>query len=148
MTFKEYNNGFDHSKDVYNDNLILTKKSITSLKGCFNEIKGNFDCSSNEFKNLVGGPTQVYGYYSCGFNDKLVSLEGAPTYVETLFNCAKSPNLKNPKEQILKYKIKATMYFTDEGNFYYDDIKDEFEQYQKNQIVKRKGFRTLLGLNK
>ena len=44
--------------------------------------------------------------------------------------------LNNIKKEIIKIKIKAERYTTDEGNFTFEDIKQEFDQY-KNKIKEK-----------
>lgn len=137
----------DMTGKVYPGQIDLDKVGLTSLEGSPYEVKLGYYCNRNFITDLKGGPTIVGTVFSCNQNKNLVSLEGGPKLIDGNFYAESCPKLKKPKEQIIKYQIKADMYFTDEGIFKYSDIKDEFESYKFNNI-KRKGFRTLLGIDK
>ncbi len=70
-------------------------------------IDGDFDCSNNLLKDLKYCPKIIKGHFHFNGN----------------------PDLKNVKEQIIKYQIKSEYYITDEDNFYFKDIKEEFEKH-------------------
>ncbi len=52
------------------------------------------------------------------------------------FNCKNNPELRNIKQQIIKYQIKAKKYYTDESDFNFEDIKEEFEKYSEYLLKK------------
>ena len=80
---------------------------------------------------------------------KLSSLEGAPKEVTGAFNCESNPDIKDPMNEIVKYGIIATYYWTDKGGFTADFIKDLIDKYYSiNKRITRPSMRTLLGLNK
>ena len=62
---------------------------LTTLPALLKNLKigGNFDCSRNLLKSLVGAPTSVGGDFHCNYNDDLTSLVGAPTGVGKSFYC-------------------------------------------------------------
>ena len=134
------------------NDIDVSGEGLTSLEGSPLALDKSRDTSFNAKDNLLvdlkGSPQSLGGYFHCAFNPKLESLEGGPNDSGDLFNCKGCPRLKNPKEQILKYQIKAKEYKTDAGDFKFSDIKDEFEKYSMDNRVTRKSMRTLLGLDK
>ena len=68
--------------DISGLGLTTLPASLKNLK-----IGGNFDCSRNLLKSLVGAPVSVGGSFFCSFN-KLTSLVGAPTSVGGSFACS------------------------------------------------------------
>ena len=66
----------------------FTNIKLTTLLGLgIPEIgEGDFSCSQNKLKNLVGSPKKVIGRFDC-HNNNLTSLEGAPEYVGGNFVC-------------------------------------------------------------
>lgn len=119
---------------------------LTSLEGAPNSCD-RFYAHNNMLTDLKGAPKKCLSFM-CDSNPTLTSLEGAPTDIKEYFSCRDNPQLKNVKEQIMKYRIKASSYETDEGDFKFKDIKEEFEMYPKKHLIQRKGFRTLLGFEK
>ena len=112
------------SLDTYQGNIIdISMMNLTSLEGSPSTIIGNFDCSKNNLTSLEFAPKEIKGYFCCKGNRQI----------------------KDIKEQIFKYQIKAKEYWTDEGYFSYNDIK-EFELLNKR--VQRPFMRKLLGLEK
>ncbi len=116
-----------------------SNNKIQSLKGVQQKIKGYFNCNTNNLISLKGRPLEVNG--ECTFvNNNLYSLEYCPKKIGGLLNCCNNPKLKNIKNQIIKYQIEANYYKTDEGNFSFEDIKEEFKNYylnlKKNKIIK------------
>ena len=133
--------------DRYVGDVEFVNVYLKSLKGCPQEIIGSFTCAINELTTLQYGPTKVSGSYTCARN-KLTSLEFAPKDVGGSFFCAGN-DIKNLKEEVIKHRIKAKFYDTDEGHFRFDDIKKEFESYVPlDKRVTRSSMRTLLGLDK
>jgi hypothetical protein len=49
-------------------------------------VDGDFYCSDNKLTSLEGAPSSVGGYFVCSRN-KLTSLKGGPTSVGGYFNC-------------------------------------------------------------
>lgn len=79
---------------------------------------------------------------------KLTSLEGAPNEITGAFNI-ESNDIKDPLDEIVKYGIRATYYWTDKGGYtegYVAELIDKYEIVSKR--VTRPSMRTLLGLNK
>ncbi len=156
MKFSETKYG-DISQEKFYDEINVSKFGLTSLEGSPIEINGIFNCSLNNLTNLVGSPKKINGVFTCSFNNlvdlkgrpkkiginfscrnnKLISLEGAPKEIKNIFDCRNNPKLKNIKEQIIKYGIKAYKYYTDEGDFSFEDIKEEFNDFSFN-LKKRK----------
>ncbi len=93
-------------------------------------IKNSINVKSKFLTSLEGCPEKIQGYFTCE-NNELTSLKGRPKYLTGTFNCTKNKNLKNVKEQIIKNQIKAFSYYTDEGEFTFHKIKEEFEEYGK-----------------
>ncbi len=128
---------------VYNDDIIIYEKNITSLNGRPKKIIGSFKCSNNLLTTLKGRPKEVTGDFHCVLN-KLTTLEGRPKMINGDFKCNGNINLKDIKSQIIKYQIKANKYFTDEGNFSFKDIENEFNEYceclEKNKKIKEIDF--------
>jgi len=50
-------------------------------------VDGNFNCGDNKLTSLEGAPTSVHRGFSCSDNE-LISLEGAPTTVGRSFHCS------------------------------------------------------------
>lgn len=63
----------------------VKKHAIFSLKGCPNEVHGNFVVDHIDLECLAGGPKKVTGNYLANSN-QLESLDGAPEYVGGKFN--------------------------------------------------------------
>ncbi len=59
----------------------------------------------------------------------LISLKGNLKEVLGTFDCTDCPKLINPKQQIIEHQIKAEKYQTDKGDFSFNDIKKEYEEY-------------------
>ena len=84
---ENYNINYDLTIDV-EENINFLNKNITKFPDYiqFGEVKGNFDCSSNNLISLKGCPKYVDGFFNCSYN-KLTSLEGAPKEVGVDFFC-------------------------------------------------------------
>lgn len=121
-----------------------TGVKMTSLEGAPKKCHRLY-AMNNELVDLKYSPEECTSM-SVDNNPTLVSLEGAPTDISTYFSCKENPNLKNPMEQIYKYRIRAKTYETDEGYFNFADVEDMFENYFKYKSIKSKGFKSLLGL--
>jgi len=140
MTFKEKYG--DKSKEIYNGDFDCSEMELTSLEGCYKEIKGDFYCynniltslegaprivhgymviSDNKLTSLVGAPKIVHGDFYCPGN-LLTSLEGAPEVVQRNFDCKHNPKLKS-LDGLLGTEIK--------GNLYTDLDTTEFKEHQK-----------------
>ena len=128
MKFKDTKYGYISSLNSYQGDIIdISMTNLTSLEGCPPIVIGNFDCSKNN----------------------LILLEFAPKKIKGYFSCKENKEIKDAKQQIIKYQIEAKEYWTDEGYFSFENIKEEFDSYiSLDKKVKRKGFRTLLGLGK
>ncbi len=126
MKFEETKYGNIANKS-YQGNINMSIANLISLEGAPFIVIGNFDCSKNNLSSLEFAPKKIKGYFSCKGNKQL----------------------KNTKEQIIQYQIEANEYWTDEGYFSFEDIRNEFEKYAHlKSAVKSKGFKTLLGLDK
>ncbi len=114
----------------------LRDNNLTSLIGCPKDILENFYININELKSLKHCPKEIRGIFDCSSNN-LTSLEYRPKLSQT-FACRNNPELKNVKEQIIKYGIKAERYITDIGDFKFSFIKEEFEEYNKKLKIVNK----------
>lgn len=130
--------------------LNIFRKELTSLEGCPKEVE-QFICSKNKLTTLEGSPSKVLSDYLCSYNNltslkgiqkeingvfdcssnNLKTLEDCPKLIKKYLNCKNNPELKNAKDLIIKYQIKAQKYYTDEGDFTFEDIKEEFEKYKE-----------------
>jgi hypothetical protein len=72
--------------DVDGDVKLKEKIKVTQLPVSFDRVGGRFYCGNNKLTSLEGAPTHVGGGFSCG-NNQLTSLEGAPTSVGGDFYC-------------------------------------------------------------
>ncbi len=102
---------FDKNLNTYNPDgsLNLDNKKLVNLKGIISkEIKGSLYCRNNKLITLEYCPKKIFGVFDIKFN----------------------PELKNVKKQIIENQIEAIRYETDEGEFYFEDIKEEFKKYQ------------------
>ena len=136
----------DLTGQTYNGTININSRQLDSLKGSPTKVEGSFFAYNNSYTSLEFGPKEVKGVYMIS-KTKITSLEHAVEKCD-VFNCRENPQLLNQREQIIKYKIRANIYITDEGDFYFKDIKKDFDDVGKLDTVKRKGFRTLLGLDK
>ena len=132
-----------YSPDIIEGNFNVSHNELTSLEGRPSVVKQNFNRSDNNLKTLKGRPFEIGGSFSIHHNPELSSLEYSPKIIKKAFNCNNNPKLKNVKKQIIKYGIKALTYWTDEGNFLFDEIKEEFNNYQnllkeKNKKIQEK----------
>ena len=118
----------DWSKKIYKENLIIEKKSLTSLEGSPKEILGLFNCQKNKLTSLKGSPQKIQGNFDCSDNN-LSSLEYCTKKIGETFCCRNNPKLKNVKQQIIENQIKSKYYITDEGNFSFKEISVEFIKY-------------------
>ena len=75
-------------KDKNVGDFDISGLGLTTLPALLKNLKigGNFDCSRNLLKSLVGAPVSVGGHFFCSFN-KLTSLVGAPVSVGGHFFC-------------------------------------------------------------
>ena len=58
--------------------LTIEGKKITE-KTSSEPWPGDFNCYNNKLTTLEGAPSSVGGDFSCSFNNNLTSLEGAPS---------------------------------------------------------------------
>ncbi len=125
-----------YSPDIIEGNFNVIHNELTSLEGRPSVVKQNFNRSDNNLKTLKGRPFEIGGSFSIHHNPELSSLEYSPKIIKKVFNCNNNPKLKNVKEQIIKNQIEAKLYITDEGDFSFEDIKEEFDKY-KNFLLKK-----------
>lgn len=70
-----------------NKSVIFNFMKLKELPFIFGEVEGNFNCFSCGLESLKGSPSVVKGSFDCGFNSKLLSLEGCPKFVGGNFYC-------------------------------------------------------------
>ena len=110
---------------------------LETLEGSPKTVKGNFYCQNNNLKSLKGSPKEIDGDFDCSGN-KLSSLEYCTKIIKGDFYCLNNnPELINIKDQIIKYQIKATIYYTNDDDISFEEIKEEFEKYG-NYLLKEK----------
>ncbi len=85
MGVEKYTINSDLTVDV-NGDVDLYDKNLTNIPVQFNNVKGNFNCSSNKIVSLQGSPLKISGYFSCTHN-YLSSLEGSPKEISGDFSC-------------------------------------------------------------
>jgi len=74
MTFKELYG--DKSNEVYNGNLNISKKNLTSLEGIYKEINGNFYCTYNKITSFKHCPDIKGNFWSN--NNQITSFKHCP----------------------------------------------------------------------
>ena len=148
MTFKDLYG--DKSNEVYNGDLDISDKGLTSLEGCYKKVEGNFYCSYNKITSFKYCP-DIEGDFSC-HNNKITSFEFCPD-VEGDFNCAYNeitsfkfcPDINGDfycsYNQITSFKycpdIKGNFYCYDnkitsfENEYYYPNVKLDKDIKQK-----------------
>lgn len=72
--------------EVYNGDIKVVKKGITSLEGCSSIITGEFNVTVGYLDTLKGGPHTV-GESFLVYSNKLNTLEGGPTKVGFSYAC-------------------------------------------------------------
>ena len=84
-----------------------TGKSVADLK--IDYKGGNFFCANNRLTSLEGAPSHVDGYFNCSVNE-LTSLAGAPSHVGGDFSCYNNEltSLKDVYKHVTE--IKGTFY--------------------------------------
>ncbi len=141
MKFKNTEYG-DLTNQSIKNSINVKSKFLTSLEGCPKKVNGNFDCYHNKLTSLEYSPEIVNGLFFCSYN-KLKILKGNVKEINGVFNCENNPNLKNVREEIIKYGIKANYYETDYGFFDFKDIEEEFN----NSYLKHKKILYVLIIN-
>lgn len=63
-----------------------SKNILKSLLGCPQEVHGDFNCSKNNLTSLEHGPIIVTKQYDCSYNN-LTSLIGRPDNIDDSFSC-------------------------------------------------------------
>ena len=136
-------------KGMYNGSIEIYNDGVGTLEGSPKTVKGNFVVCNNSLTNLEFSPSLVAGRYDVSYN-KLTELSGVKDLkVGTTFDCTNNPTLKDPIKEIIKNRIRAKRYFTDEGIYAFEDIEEEFNSYiPLDKRVTRSSMRTLLGLDK
>ena len=135
---------------IINGDFYCKNNKLETLENSPVNIKGNFDCTKNKLKNLKGNLKRVSLNFYCNDNE-LETLEGRPKIIGELFNCLNNPKLKNIKKQIIENGIKAKYYLTDEGEFSFAYIEEEFLNYQtKKELfeLKQQQSKTMIKKNK
>lgn len=121
--FKDIKQFGDMTGQTYNKGISLIDTKLTSLEGAPIKIMGSFYCYDNLLTSLEFAPKYIVGTFSFGGNQ-----------------------IENPKEEIIKHQVRAIKYSTDKGIFDFKEIEKDFNEFEKLNSVKSKGFRTLLGL--
>lgn len=150
MKFKESEYGDLTGKKFTGPLFIKDMVGLTSLEGCPAEVDGRLKLYHlTKLTSLEHCPTKVNGNFTIQLCSKITSFKFAPKEISGTFNCYGMDHIENQFDEIIENQIKANDYITDDGDFSFEAIKDRFESYSKRKdAVKRKGFRTLLGLNK
>lgn len=111
--YPEYTINEDGTVDV-EGNVELGNRFFRTFPIKFGNVLGDFNCSHNHLKNLVGGPEFVSGDFYC-YSNELTSLEGLPktiggSLIATSNNLTSLKELKETTigESITFYKNKLT----------------------------------------
>ncbi len=118
LTFKDIYG--DKSNEIYEGDLDINNKYITSLEGCYKKVNGNFRCANNKITSFEFCP-EVNGYFNCSIN-RIKSFKFCPE-IKGNFYCHDN--------EITSFEFCPEV----NGNFYcYDNkIKSfEFIRYYKN----------------
>ncbi len=67
-------------------NVSLNGQKLERLPVRFGTVDGYFNCSNNRLSSLEGAPSSVSSHFNCSWN-RLTSLEGAPSSVGGNFGC-------------------------------------------------------------
>lgn len=136
-----------YSPIIVNGNFNCSNNNLTYLEGSPTKVNGDYDCSNNKITTLYNSPKEIGGSFNCSYT-KIFSLENCPKLIKETLNCKGNQYLKDVKEQIIKYGIKAKKYETDEGDFTYEDIFEKKEEELKtNKIISGKLNKTKSKLN-
>ena len=92
--------GKDYTGEVYEGDLDLSGRGLTSLKGSPKIVNGDFNCKNNMLTSLKYSPVEVVGSFFCS-NNKISSLEFSPKKVGVSFFCDNN-NLINLKGSPVK----------------------------------------------
>lgn len=139
----------DLTGQVYKFSMNLAREQLDSLKGSPKEVLKDFDCSKNNLTTLEFAPSVVGGDFDCSGNRQLKSLEFCPKKIGDTFYWQDSDITDDERlEEVIKYGVKAKLYSFSNLLLSYDEIKDRIDDRARKNVVKRKGFRTLLGLEK
>ena len=149
----------DLSVDV-EGSVTLHYQNLRGFPVKFNNIVGDFNCSSNHLTSLLGGPSSVGGDYDCHAN-QLTTLEGCSVNVGGDFNCNsnKIKGLKgcpikvgggfycndNKLELLINYPERVGGIFScknnkfkDEDSFLYSCTFDQIIHYHANKNLSEK----------
>ncbi len=108
---------------------------LTTLEGIPEEIGNDFNCSYNNLTTLEGSPKEIGGNFNCTSNN-LVNLKFRPKKINGNFYCRNNNIVENIKQEIIKNQIQAEYYATDDGNYWFEDLKEEFEKYGEYLLKK------------
>ena len=90
---KNYTINEDLSVDV-DGSVWLYDKNIKEIPVKFNIIKGYFDCRDNQLTSTEFFPTEVCGNFNC-YSNNFKNLDNFPKIVEGWISIDKNPNLEN-----------------------------------------------------
>ena len=99
---RTYEKAFTPRWGTWEKNIDCSFQQLTSLEGCPQLIRGDFNCENNKLTSLVGSPRRIEGEFYGNNAGKLESLEGCPRYVVSDFyikNCGLT-NLHNIHKHI------------------------------------------------
>ncbi|PHS59117.1 MAG: hypothetical protein COB17_00875 [Sulfurimonas sp.] len=164
MKFSDLEEYGDLSGTVYEGNMDISNKGLTSLEGMPKEIIGSLICYGNNLKTLEGMPQKIGSYclvprnqltslkgiaqiisgdFYCGEN-KLTSLDYLPKMIQGTFTCYGNTNvylqeefffiLKN--QGIPKHIFKIKMYLKTNSEYYLTpkEYKYYFEKYPEHFV--------------
>lgn len=141
------------SPEIVNGNYDCWLNELETLENGPRIVKGNYDCSTNDLISFKGSPEEIGGDFICN-NCGNISLKyctkniGGKLYYnkktkDCIYSIDKDLELKNFKEEVIKYQIKAKKYIGDNCFFSFEDIEKEFEE-EGLKIKKRKRIKKLL----
>ena len=84
----DHSTNSDGTVDI-NDDVDLSGMKLENLPMKFGRVAGNFICFNNRLVSIEGAPTEVGGDFNCSEN-RIVSLKGAPSKVVGEFNCSEN----------------------------------------------------------
>lgn len=137
----------DLTGQTYTGDISVAFQNLTSLEGAPAVVNGSFFVNDNKLTSLKHAPHTVTEIFSCSSNQMISTLEFAPTSSQSFFFY--DTDVKNEKDQIIKYQIKSNKYYGNVDNFLFKKIKDEFNKYVNPRYtsIKSKGFKKLLGID-
>ncbi len=109
MGIKNYTINKDGTVDVEGDVDIFYKNLTGEIPIQFNKVGGSFYCYNNKLISLKGAPEKVGGDFSCTYNN-LTSLKGAPKEVGRDFDCSNNKTKFTEEDVEAVSKVKYGIY--------------------------------------